>query len=515
MDERPAPSTSPAEPPLKRTRPAKARRPAARGVSRRTVLVGAGVAAGGLAVSRVIGLHKIGPDPLALVQPGIAAPTVNTKDWVSPLDQPEAQVAQLLRRATFGMTRAQYDAAVKDGFKTTVDRLVETPPALPKELAGADAATQDKPLNAGAFQVWWLDHMLTTPTPFAERMTFFWHGHFTSDFRKVGTQNPFVYWQNQTWRKYALGSLRDMLYQVTIDPGMLRYLDLGQSTGRAPNENYSREVMELFTMGVGTFTEDDVRAGAKALAGWREPQTQPMVDYLLARAAQQGRPAPKNLVADTVKTGVYDPARAFKGTLTFLGETKQWDTNGVLDKIMSQPSVAPYIAAKVIREFVMPDPPDAYVARIADQWKKSKYDVKTLMRDIFMSPEFIQPTAYRTLVKSPTEVMLHIARALEQPTLSRTIAQSGPGMGQALYDPPEVGGWPTNASWVSSNNVLTRVNFVVTTLGAMQKLPSFGNAHQVHIDGIVSPQTAQLLNSASDDQTRWLILLASPEFQLK
>jgi uncharacterized protein (DUF1800 family) len=508
MDEQVPPGVAPAKPePAPKT-------PRAARVSRRTVVLTAGAAAGGLAVSRVLGLHKIGPDPLALVNP-TSAPIVNTKDWVSPLDQSDAQVAQLLRRATFGMTRAQYDTALKDGFKTTVEKLVETPAALPKDLAGADVATQDKPLNVGAFQTWWIDHILATPTPFAERMTFFWHGHFTSDYRKVGGQYPFLYWQNQTWRKLGLGNFRDMLYQVTIDPGMLRYLDLAQSTGRSPNENYSREVMELFTMGVGTFTEDDVRAGAKALAGWREPVTQAMVDYQIARAQQMGRPAPKNLVADTVKTGIFDPNRAFKGSVTFLGVTKQWDTNMVLDRIMQQESVAPYLAGKVIREFVMPDPPDAYVARIADGWKKSKYDVKTLMRDVFLSPEFLQPTAYRSLVKSPTEVMLHIARALEQPTLSRAIAQSGSGMGQALYDPPEVGGWPSNASWVSSNNVLTRVNFVVTTLGGMQKLPAFGNAHQVHLDGIVSPQTAQLLNSASDDQTRWLILLASPEFQLK
>jgi uncharacterized protein (DUF1800 family) len=512
MDD-PLPTSLASEAPPATPRAATKTRKAGR-VSRRTVVLTAGAAAGGLAVSRVLGLHRIGPDPLALVK-GTSAPIVNTKDWVSPLDQSEAQVAQLLRRATFGMTRAQYDTAVKDGFRMTVDKLVETPAVLPKDLAGADAATQEKPINVGAFQTWWIDHMLATPTPFAERMTFFWHGHFTSDFRKVSTQSPFIYWQNQTWRKYALGSFRDMLYQVTIDPAMLRYLDLAQSTGRSPNENYSREVMELFTMGVGTFSEADVRSGAKALAGWREPATQPMVDYLIARAQQQGRPAPKNLVADMVKTGIFDPNRAFKGSVTFLGETKQWDTNSVIDKIMAQPSVAPYIAGKVIREFVMPDPPDAFVTRIADAWQKSTYDTKTLVRDVFMSPEFLQPTAYRSLVKSPTEVMLHVARALEQPALARTIAQSGAGMGQALYDPPEVGGWPTNASWVSSNNVLTRVNFVVATLGGMQKLPAFGNAHHVHLDGIVSPQTAQLLNSASDDQTRWLILLASPEFQLK
>jgi len=494
--------------------PARGPGTAARRVSRRTVVIGAGAAAGGLAISRVLGLHALGPDPLALVK-GTSTAVVNTKDWVSPLDKPEAQVAQLLRRATFGMTTAQYDAALSDGFKKTVDRLVETPAALPKELAGAEAASQEKPINVGALQSWWLDQMLSTPTPFAERMTYFWHGHFTSDFRKVTTQAPYIYWQNLTWRKNALGGFRDMLYQVTVDPGMLRYLDLGQSTGRAPNENYSRELMELFSMGVGTFTEDDVRAGAKAFAGWREPLTQPMVDALVARAQQQGRKAPKNLVADTVKTGIFDPNRAYKGAVAFLGVTKQWDTNMALDRIVQQDSVAPYITGKVLREFVMQDPPADYVNRIAAGWKKSNYDIKTLMRDVFMSPEFLQPVAYRSLVKSPTEVMVHLARALDAPQLSRSIAQSGAGMGQALFDPPEVGGWPSNASWVSSNNVLTRVNFVVTTLGGMQKLPAFANAHQTHIDGIVSDQTAQLLNSASDDQTRWLILLASPEFQLK
>ena len=488
------------------------RTPAASGhLSRRTVLVGAGAAAGGLAVSRVLGLHNL--DPLGGAdRPSVAA--VRTKDWLSPLDAPEAQVGQLLRRATFGMTKAQYDAAVGDGFRKTVDRLIETPAASPKELAGADAATQDKPMNVANFQTWWIDHMLATPTPFAERMTYFWHGHFTSDFRKIGAQSPFVYWQNLTWRTYALGGFRELLGQVTVDPGMLRYLDLGQSTGRSPNENYAREVMELFTMGVGTFGEDDVRGGAKALAGWREPVTQAMVDYQIARAQQQGRPVPK-LVADVAKTGVFESSRAFKGSVTFLGVTKQWDTNMALDRIMEQESVAPYITRKVLREFVMQDPPDAFVDRIAAGWKKSRYDVRTLMRDVFTSPEFLQPAAYRSLVKSPIEMMVHVARALEAPQLSRAIAQSGPGMGQALYDPPEVGGWPSNASWVSSNSVLTRINFVVTTLGGMQKLPAFGSAHQTHVDGIVSERTAELLNSATDDQTRWLILLASPEFQLK
>ncbi|MHB8631026.1 MAG: DUF1800 family protein, partial [Candidatus Limnocylindria bacterium] len=339
MDEQ-APTTDPAAPTARRGRDGvAAKRPAGR-VSRRTVVLAAGAAAGGLAVSRVLGLHNLGPVPLALAAP-TSAPIVNTKDWVSPLGKPQAQVAQLLRRATFGMTTAQYELALGDGFKKTVDKLIETPAAMPKELPGAEAASQEKPINVAALQSWWIDQLLSSPTPFAERMTYFWHGHFTSDFRKVTTQAPYIYWQNLTWRKNALGGFRDMLYQVTVDPGMLRYLDLGQSTGRAPNENYSRELMELFTMGVGTFSEDDVRAGAKALAGWREPLTQAMVDAIIARAKKEGRKAPKRLVADTVTTGIYDPARAYKGSVAFLGVTKQWDTNMVLDRIVQQESVAP------------------------------------------------------------------------------------------------------------------------------------------------------------------------------
>src|SRR5205823_11878122 len=123
---------------------------------------------------------------------------------------------------------------------------------------------------------------------------------------------------NQTWRKNALGNLHDFLYQVTIDPGMLRYLDLGTSTGRAPNENYSRELMELFTMGVGSFTEDDVRNGAKALSGWREPVTQAMYDALVLRAQQQGRLAPRNITPDAVKTGIFEQQRAYTGAVKFL-----------------------------------------------------------------------------------------------------------------------------------------------------------------------------------------------------
>jgi uncharacterized protein (DUF1800 family) len=473
------------------------------------VLLSAGAAAGGLALTRVLGRHNRSAGPSQ--EKSVPATTL---DWISPLDKPAAQVAHLLRRATFGYTPAELAQSVSDGYEKTIDRLIETKAAEPPALAGADDASQEKPITPQALIAWWVDWMLRTPTPFAERMTLFWHGHFTSDFRKVSLQTPFIYWQNRTWRRNALGNFRDFVYDVTIDPGMLRYLDLGTSTGRAPNENYSRELMELFTMGVGTFAEEDVRSGARALAGWREPVTQAMYEVLVKRAQAQGRAAPR-VTPDTVRTGVFERQRAYTGAVTFLGETRQWDTKAVLDKILASEAAAPFIAAKLVREFVTDRSADAYVKRLADGFRRSRYDIKTLMRDVFTSAEFLAPSSYRALVKGPTELMVHAAKSLQSPALAKPIAQAGQGMGQTLFDPPEVGGWPSNASWVSSNNVLERVNFAQATLTGMTKIPPFDNAHATQLDGVLSPATAQLLSASPDDATRWLILLASPEFQLK
>ena len=132
-----------------------------------------------------------------------------------------------------------------------------------------------------------------------------------------------------------------------------------------------------------------------------------------------------------------------------------------------------------------------------------------------LSPEFTAPDAYRALIKSPTELMVHTAKALGDRSLTRLIAGQGQGMGQTLFDPPSVGGWPENESWVSSNTMLARANFVTSAVQAVRKLPSAANAHNTQIDGVMSAQTLKLLNEAMDDRRRWIVLLASPEFQLK
>ena len=455
-------------------------------MTRRAVL-GAAVAGGaGVAAFRLLGLAK--PATTALNQ-ALGGAT----DWISPLGTERAQVQQLLRRATFGAGPAELEKALGDGYAKTVQRLVETPAAKPPPLPGAETAAKGNPLRVAQLQKWWLDHMLTSPSPFAERMTLFWHGHFTSDYRKVGLQSPYVYWQNLTWRDNALGDFRSFLYQVTTDPGMLRYLDLGTSTGRSPNENYSRELMELFTMGAGSFSEDDVRAAAKALAGWREPQPQ-----------------------ESAKTGVFDPRRAYSGgPVTFLGKTAKFDTKAVLDQVLAQTATAPFVVRRVLINFALPNPSDATVNRLAAGFVKSKWSIKQLMHDVFSSDEFKAAASYRSLVKQPVEFMVHALRAVGGESLGQVALQHGSGMGQILFDPPDVGGWPLNEAWISSNTVMARVNFVTSLVQAAKNLPVSAEAHVQHLDGVLSPATATLLNAASSDQERWTLVLASPEFQLK
>jgi len=483
-------------------------------LNRRTVLATAAAAGMGVAAARLIALANepaFTPVPIT----GTLANKMGL-DWVSPLGSESARVAHLLRRTTFGVTEAELAQAQSDGYAKTVDKLLETKFVDPPVFPGGDDASQDKGLNVGQLQQWWIDHMLNTPTPFGERMTLFWHGHFTSDFRKVGPQTPFIYWQNLTWRRIALSDLRTMLMQVTIDPGMLRYLDLGNSTGKSPNENYSRELMELFAMGPDAFTEDDVKAAAKALAGWREPMTQAIIDANVKRQTERGQ-APKVLPKpDPVKTGVFEKARAYSGpAFAYLGETKVWNTDLVIDKILAQDPTSQFIVRKILTHFVTPSPTDETILRLAASYRKTRYDMKSLLRDVFTSPEFTAASAYRSLIKTPTEFMVNTVKALGDRTLSRFVMQAGPGMGQALFDPPSVGGWPENESWVSSNTMLARANFVTTAMQGLKKIPSAGTAHQTHLDGVLSAQTLKLLNEAADDKRRWAVVFASPEFQLK
>lgn len=432
-------------------------------------------------------------------------------DWVSPLRAEAARVSHLLRRATFGAGSDELEGALSAGYARTVDRLVESRPQQPPPLSGGPSAR----VSPAQLVEWWIGHILATATPFAERMTLYWHGHFTSDFRKVGLQTPFMHWQNLTWRDMALTDFRSILTRVTSDPAMLRYLDLATSTGASPNENYSRELMELFTMGAGAYTEDDVRALARALAGWTLPPPDGVTTVTVDAKNGVTRRYP---TYDRQRPGVFNPRRAYTGKLTLLKKTARFDTASALDLILAQPATAPFVVTRILQHFGANQPSKVWVDRLAGQFRKSKWDMKTLMHALFTSPEFTAAGSYRSLVKSPVEYVVSATRAIgaDAGVATRLVAASSQNLGQVLFDPPDVGGWPNNEAWISTNSVVARVNFAAALVAAVPRPPAFDATVVRHqLEGVLGPQTAAAIDAATEDSARWFLLLASPEFQLK
>jgi uncharacterized protein (DUF1800 family) len=484
--------------------------------TRRGVLAGA--VGGGVAVAaaRLLILEK--PDVLA----GVSGTVTNLSDHYgrlhnTVLDAPKPQltqtvtqvvrgtaagfptisepllISQLLRRFTFGATDAQFQQANQQGFRKTVDQLLAAAPAQPPPFkAGEALGTKNISLND--LQDWWITHMITTPTPFQERLTLFMASIFTSDYQKVGLDNPFLIWQNRTWRDMALTDLRTILKRVSIDPAMLVYLDGNGSNGRGtPNQNYARELMELFSIGL-VYKETDVQEGAKALSGWRVPKA-----------------------GDPGQVGIFDPNRHFTGAVSFLGRSQPMDLDGAIDAILAHPASAPFITSKFVTEFVTPTPDQAYIDRLAADFRKSGFQIKTLVRDILLSPEFAAQANFRSLVKSPMEFMVGAARATgADPMVATPIIRSySRTLGHSPFDPPDVGGWPRNIAWLSPVALMNRVNFVTDFVNALKTPPPAGQPVVTRfLDNILSPGTTQTLAQAPTDASRWWTLIASPDAQL-
>src|SRR5580704_5731788 len=348
-------------------------------LSRRQVL---GIAAGG--VAGAVGFRYLTMQ-LPGGSPAVASAAGAGGAWTSPLGTPAGLAAHLLRRATFGYTAAELDAAALMSYTDLVDMVVsQEPQPLPQV---ADPTSYQAVVRA------WYGHMATTAAQFPERMTLFWHGLLTSDYRKSG-QLPFMYQQNQLFRRLGAGDLRSLLLATTYDPAMIRYLDLVQSSAKAPNENYSRELMEMFTLGPGNFSEADVREGARAFSGIRIQAVDASgapVSYARRRGmtAQQYQQQLSALIAQGATfRGALMQRQHDGGAKTLLGRTGTLGPEEAVDTILAQPACASFLATKALTHFAVPQPPAALVDSVATQFRASHYDIRTLMRAILRSDEF-------------------------------------------------------------------------------------------------------------------------------
>lgn len=358
------------------------------------------------------------------------------------LDTSRAKIQHLLRRAGFGYRAGELDEYVALGLAGTVERLLDPPPedvavdaAVMRLLAPFDGPALDRDLDrerrAALYRAWYV-RMAGTRRPLVERMTYFWHDHFATSLSKV-TWASLMQTQNDTFRRLALGSFEELLLAIARDPAMLLFLDNRTNSRTRPNENYARELMELHTLGEGNgYTETDIKEAARALTGWR--------------LAEDG-------------TAVFRRPEHDPGTKTVLGKTGTFNDADIVHLLASHRGTARYVTDKLVRFFVRPDGHAALAARAADTYMATNGSIREVLRTILLAPEMYEPAAYRSIIKSPTEVMVGLRRALEAPLESRAETETGRLLGQLIYEPPNPAGWTGGGDWINATTTLGRANY--------------------------------------------------------
>jgi len=384
------------------------------------------------------------------------------------------RAAHLYRRAGFGGSREELDAAVSLGREGAVGYLVDYENVSSQELDaflgqyGFDLATLggDKGTRLNNLVRWWFWRMQYTPRPLEEKMTLFWHNHFATSNNKLD-EPGFMYGQNQIFRSLGMGSFGDLLLAVSRDPAMLIWLDNVTNVKNRPNENFAREVMELFTMGVGHYSQRDVTEAARAFTGWT-------LDYETGKYL--------------FNADVHDDEAK-----TVLGKRGFFRGEDVIAILASRPETAAYIGAKLARSFLGGNPSPGLSQRLVDVYFSTGGMIRELVRAILLSDDFDQTADSADMVKSPIEIIVGARKSLGAYDDPNAYAVWPELMGLALFRPPNVGGWKGGRSWITTASLLIRMRiaFSIVTqpspagewfrwdLGRFFADQSFGNADEL------------------------------------
>jgi len=434
-----------------------------------------------------------------------------------------AELTHLLRRATFGPRAEEVDAAERAGYGATLDALLQpaaadtgaartpVPQLAPDPLLALDKqagrqarlkARQQRRDQARQITLWWLDRMAQADHQLAEKLTFVWHGHWATSVQKVQLA-ALMLGQQQTLARLGAGDFGVLVKAMLRDPALIIWLDGQKNTRQAPNENLARELMELFTLGIGAYTEDDVRQAARALTGWQLDRTQ--------------------------GTAVFRAARHDPGGKTVLGHTGPFDADGLADVLLAQPANAEFLARRLWFRFASGDPmmPQDTLDRLAGAYRPAR-NVTGLLRALFTDPEFGHTAGH--LVKQPVEWLVGAARQLgTRPgaladSEQRQLLQTLDALGQVPFQPPSVGGWPSGTAWLTTSATQVRVRAAEFLAGhadpaATAKLTAVPPAQRpdalarlLAVDAFTQ-RTRAVLDDAKGDPRRLLALgLASPEY---
>ena len=388
------------------------------------------------------------------------------------------QVAHLMRRAAFGATRDELDQLERKGYDAVVAELLNpaSDASMPDDLIRRYHHEQSGMMGQQNPAAYWLYKMISTNAPLQEKMSLFWHTVFATGYPKI-TQGKVLSDQIRMFRRYGMGNFRDLLLELSRDPAMIVWLDNHDNHKGAINENWGRELLELFSMGVGNYSEDDIKEASRAFTGWTLGNT----EYMALRAERDSI-WPYGRISWHFQ---YKPEDHDEGEKTFLGQTGNLNGDDIVDIICRQPATAHFISRHLYDFFVAEEPPvpqwpytpprdpDAIQA-LADAYFDSGYEISAMLQTLFTSDFFKSDESIRFIrVKSPAELVastLRLTGEFDRPRreiLDRALQMTY--MGQHLINPPSVEGWRQGADWIDTGTLVERLNFATQQLGDTTK----------------------------------------------
>ena len=413
-------------------------------------------------------------------------------------NQEFALLAHLMRRAGFGATRDELEACAAQGYTATVDELLNPgdPEVMPEDIIRRYHVDQSELRQLDGAGANWLYRMITTKCPLEEKIALFWHSLFATGYSKLNQARALLN-QIDMFRNHGLGRFDNLLVELSKDPAMLLWLDNTDNHKGAINENYGRELLELFSMGIGNYTEDDIKECSRAFTGW----TLGNAEYMAVRAGKDSI-WPYSRIAWHFQFRDWDHD---EGEKTFLGETGNFNGEDIIEIIARQQATARFVCTRLF-QFFAADKVDSEDEQVVEDMIKSyfdsDYEIRAVLRTLFLSDYFRSEKARYARVKGPVELLVGAIRqagSYRSPTLGvHQLAYQGFYMGQGLLQPPSVEGWHEGMEWIDSGSLVERVNFVAQELSSLDKpgVRAIIDRLAAENDGVLTPE--QLVDNCLD-----------------
>ena len=399
-----------------------------------------------------------------------------------------ALMAHLMRRAGFGAGRDELEARVEMGYEAVVEDLLNPtdPQNLPDDIIRRYHTEQAEMRLADGAAAYWLYRMITTRCPLEEKLSLFWHSLFATGYNKLNQARALVN-QIEMFRRHGMGDLATLLVELSKDPAMIIWLDNNENHKDSINENFGRELLELFSLGIGNYTEDDIKECARAFTGW----TLGNAEYMAMRAARDSI-WPYSRISWFYE---YREADHDDGEKTFLGETGRFNGQDIVEIIVRQEATARFICTRLFQFFAADEIDEGGEKTIASMMKTyfdSNHEIRPVLRTLFNSGYFKSDEARFARVKGPVELVVgavRMAGSYHTPTQGiEQVARQAVYMGQGLLQPPSVEGWHEGIEWVDSGALVERVNFVAHELANVENPGVRKIIDRLAGEGVFSPE---------------------------